>query len=340
MSDADIASPRRLTRTDRRTAIQRLLFVADAAVADVDELPPAVRAVIDGAAEVYVLTPTLPGRLAWLADEVDRYRHIADERLDTVLGHMHSIDAHVSGMAIRGSVLTVIADAVEEFRARPHPDRAARRGARQLAGAAADRTRREALRPAGDDLRGGPRTGTRRSLTARCSSATTDPRTPGTPSSARASCSPDRRALVVTVWQPTVAPGSLGFAGRDRRHGRLRRARSRGRRSTVRRVADEGVRIAQEAGLRAEPVAVEAAGPGLEDDRRDRRPRGRGDDRDGLSRTDGSARDAAGKRLQRRRAPRRPAHADHPALPRGGIGCRRDRCDARVDVARTPEPSC
>ena len=36
---------------DRRTAIQRLLFVADAAVADVDELPPAVRAVIDAAAE-------------------------------------------------------------------------------------------------------------------------------------------------------------------------------------------------------------------------------------------------------------------------------------------------
>ena len=108
---ASNATPRNYT-----PAIQRLLFVSDAAVADVDELPPAVRTIIDSASEIYVLTPTLPARLAWLADEVDWHRHVADERLDTVLGHMHSIDADVSGMAIRGSVLTVIADAVEEFR--------------------------------------------------------------------------------------------------------------------------------------------------------------------------------------------------------------------------------
>ncbi len=95
---------------------QRLLFVADAAVADVAELPPAARALIDAAAEVYVLTPTLPGRLAWLADDVDRCRHVADERLDTVLGHMHSIGAHASGLAGRGSVMTVIADAVADFK--------------------------------------------------------------------------------------------------------------------------------------------------------------------------------------------------------------------------------
>ena len=147
--------------------VQRLLFVADAAVADVDELPPAVRAVIEAAAEVYVVTPTLPGRLAWLADEVDRLRHIADERLDTVLGHMHSIGAHASGVASRGSVLTVIADAVAEFK----PDhilialRSSR--ARQLAGAQADRAHRAALRPAGDDATRWTCKGTRRSPTAR-----------------------------------------------------------------------------------------------------------------------------------------------------------------------------
>ena len=77
--------------------IERLLFIADAAVADMDELPTAVRAVIDAATELYVVTPTLPGRLAWLADDVDRFRHIADERLDTVLDHMRSIGAHASG---------------------------------------------------------------------------------------------------------------------------------------------------------------------------------------------------------------------------------------------------
>lgn len=94
---------------------RRLLFVADAAVAEVSELPRAARALLDAAAEVYVLTPTLPGRLAWLADDVDWCRHVADERLDTVLGHMHAIGAHASGLAGRGSVMTVIADAVEDF---------------------------------------------------------------------------------------------------------------------------------------------------------------------------------------------------------------------------------
>jgi hypothetical protein len=44
-----------------------------------------------------VVTPTLPGRLAWLADDVDQFRHLADERLDTVLGHMQSVGAHASG---------------------------------------------------------------------------------------------------------------------------------------------------------------------------------------------------------------------------------------------------
>ena len=101
---------------DRQMPIQRPLFVADAAVADVHELPARVRAVLETAAEVYVVTPTLPGLLAWLADDVDRFRHVADERLDSVLGHLRSINDHVSGDALRGRVMTVITDAVETFK--------------------------------------------------------------------------------------------------------------------------------------------------------------------------------------------------------------------------------
>jgi hypothetical protein len=97
------------------SASRRLLFVSDAAVADVDELPPAALELIHAAAEVFVVTPTLPGRIAWLADDVERFRHLADERLDTVLGHMASLGAHASGAGGRDSVLTVIADAVAEF---------------------------------------------------------------------------------------------------------------------------------------------------------------------------------------------------------------------------------
>jgi hypothetical protein len=61
-----------------RIVIERLLFVADAAIADADQLPSTVRTVIDAAADVYVVTPTLPGRLAWLADDVDPSRHHTD----------------------------------------------------------------------------------------------------------------------------------------------------------------------------------------------------------------------------------------------------------------------
>src|SRR3954452_14655570 len=101
--------------TNPTPGIQRPLFVSDAAVADVDELPPVARAIIEAATAVYVLTPTLPGRLAWLADDVDRFQHYADERLDTVLSYMHAIGADAGGAAARGSVVTVIADAVAAF---------------------------------------------------------------------------------------------------------------------------------------------------------------------------------------------------------------------------------
>jgi nucleotide-binding universal stress UspA family protein len=103
-------------RNERVATIGRLLFVADAAVAEVDELPPAVHEMLAEADEVYVLTPTLPGRLAWLADDVDRFRHLADERLDAVLGHVREIGADATGVAGRGSIGLVIADAVAEFK--------------------------------------------------------------------------------------------------------------------------------------------------------------------------------------------------------------------------------
>ena len=99
----------------RERPIKRLLFIADSAVADADNLPPSVLEVIDEAAELYVVTPSLPGRLAWLADDIDEFRHVADERLELVLGHMHSIGASATGRPRRGSMLTVIADAVAEF---------------------------------------------------------------------------------------------------------------------------------------------------------------------------------------------------------------------------------
>ena len=59
-----------------------------------DELPPLVRALIENASELLVMTPILVGRLPWLASDTDRARYEADERLSAVLGHVETITPH------------------------------------------------------------------------------------------------------------------------------------------------------------------------------------------------------------------------------------------------------
>ncbi len=240
-------------------AIQRLLLVSDAAVADVDELPTAVRAIVDAASEVYVLTPTLPGRLAWLADDVDRFRHYADERLDTVLSHMHAIGADAGGAAARGSVMTVIADAVTEFEPDHilialHVSDQANWQERRLIEHVEARFRLPVTTFA-VDLAG--HTPTADGPLVLCYDGSDD----AAHAIERAGrLLGGRDALVVTVWQGAPALSSFAFAGAtDSMFDFVEADRAAAERGG--RVADEGVRIAEQAGLRAEPVAVEATGP-------------------------------------------------------------------------------
>jgi nucleotide-binding universal stress UspA family protein len=245
--------------TNYTPAVQRLLFVSDAAVADVDELPPAVRTIIDAASKIYVLTPTLPGRLAWLADDVDRFRHYADERLDTVLSHMHDVGADAGGAAARGSVLTVIADAATEF----DPDHIlialhvsdhANWQERRLVEHVEKRFRLPvttfAVDPAGH-------TPTADGPLLLCYDGSEDAKHA---IELTGRLLGGRDALVVTVWQPTSALGSFAFAGAtDSMFGFV--GADRAAAELGGRVAADGVRIAEQAGLHAEPVAVEATGP-------------------------------------------------------------------------------
>jgi nucleotide-binding universal stress UspA family protein len=258
MSNADVGAPASHPN-DREAAIQRLLFVADAAVAGVGDLPPAVRTVIDTASEVYVVTATLPGRLAWLADDVDGHRHIADERLDTVLGHMHAIDARADGMARRGSVLTVIADAVADVQ----PDhilialRSSEHANWQEHGLIAHVEQRFGLPLTSYAVDPQGHTSSADGPLILCYDGSEDARH----AIRRAGeLFAGRPARVVSVWQPTAAPGGLGFAGETAGLVDLfepDRAAAKAGAS----VADEGARLAREAGLLAEPVAVRAAGP-------------------------------------------------------------------------------
>ncbi len=69
-----------------------------------------------------------------------------------------------------------------------------------------------------------------------------------------------RHALIVTVWQPFAELGSFAWSGATAtmvNFVELDRAAA----EDAGRIANEGLGIAQEAGLEAEPVAVKATGP-------------------------------------------------------------------------------
>jgi nucleotide-binding universal stress UspA family protein len=236
--------------------LHRLLFIADAAVAHMDELPSAARTLIRAASDLYVVTPTLPGRLAWLADDVDGFRHVADQRLDTVLDHMREIGADATGVAGRGSVLRVIADAVAEF-APDHILIALRDSEhanwqeRKLIAHVEERfglpVTTYAVDPQGH-------TSTSDGPLILCYD--------GSEGAAHAieragALFTGSRALVLTAWQSVPIPGSLGMGGEPAPTVNTieldRAAAERGGR-----LADEGVRIAQRAGLQAEPLPVKA----------------------------------------------------------------------------------
>jgi hypothetical protein len=96
----------------------RLLIVTGAAVAEVAELPPLVRSLIESASEILVVTPVLPGRLQWLASDTDRVRHEADERLQTVISQLEELapEAATAGAVGDETPLSAFADAVRRFR--------------------------------------------------------------------------------------------------------------------------------------------------------------------------------------------------------------------------------
>jgi hypothetical protein len=96
----------------------RLLIATGEAAADAAELPPLVRTLVEGASQIFVITPILVSRLRWLASDTDRARYEADERLRVVLGQ---VEALAPGAETRAQVgdetpLTAFDDAIRAFR--------------------------------------------------------------------------------------------------------------------------------------------------------------------------------------------------------------------------------
>lgn len=95
---------------------ERLLVVTGVAVAEVNEVPARVRRLLETAADILVVTPILPGYLQWWASDTDRARHEADERLNTVLGHMEKMKVPAEGRVGDEDPLMAFDDAVRTFR--------------------------------------------------------------------------------------------------------------------------------------------------------------------------------------------------------------------------------
>jgi hypothetical protein len=95
----------------------RLLIATGEAAADTDELPALVRALIQSASEILVITPILVSRLRWLASDTDRARYEADERLGVVLGHITALAPGADTRAQIGdeTPLTAFDDAIRAF---------------------------------------------------------------------------------------------------------------------------------------------------------------------------------------------------------------------------------
>ena len=96
---------------------RRLLIATGGAAASEDELPGLVKALIENASELLVMTPMLVSRLQWLASDTDRARYEADERLSTVLGHIETLapETETHGRTGDDTPLTAFADAIGDF---------------------------------------------------------------------------------------------------------------------------------------------------------------------------------------------------------------------------------
>ncbi len=94
---------------------QRVLILTYETLADANEVPEAIRPLIDEAEEIYVIAPTLTTWLQWVASDVDGARVSADERLQTVFDHMRAGGLKPHGTVGAEDQVVAIADALADF---------------------------------------------------------------------------------------------------------------------------------------------------------------------------------------------------------------------------------
>ncbi len=80
-----------------------------------EQLPYGIRALIEAAGQIMVISPSLPGRIDWLTSATDKATEQADERLRAVLGHLDELGADARGRVGADDPLVAFEDAIREF---------------------------------------------------------------------------------------------------------------------------------------------------------------------------------------------------------------------------------
>jgi hypothetical protein len=96
-------------------ADRRLLIAVGQAAPSAESLPFGVRLLIEAADRILVISPSLPGRLDWLASATDKAKEQADERLQTVLGQLAELGAEPQGAIGADDPLLAFDDAIAQF---------------------------------------------------------------------------------------------------------------------------------------------------------------------------------------------------------------------------------
>jgi hypothetical protein len=93
----------------------RLLIAAGESASSAADVPDGIRELIGAADDVLVMTPRLPSRFEWLASATDKAQEEADERLETVLGHISEIGGEPAGTVGADDPLVAFGDAIARF---------------------------------------------------------------------------------------------------------------------------------------------------------------------------------------------------------------------------------
>ena len=91
------------------------MIAAGEAAGSVEQLPYGIRALIEAAGQIMVISPSLPGRIDWLTSATDKATEQADERLRAVLGHLDELGADARGRVGADDPLLAFEDAIREF---------------------------------------------------------------------------------------------------------------------------------------------------------------------------------------------------------------------------------